>query len=125
MAQVYDAVFLSRWDVLWHTPLLDLSHLGGWHERRPRTFWLPRICVPVLNGTVGASFRNGICGGGSSNWLASQAARECSRAARACQPDMTPEARELYVMDWRAPLPPHRRATPTARCGRTCSATAY
>ena len=33
-------------------------------------------------------------------WLATQASNECSGAARACQRDMTAEARQLYVMDW-------------------------
>lgn len=112
----YDAVLLSRWDVLWQQPLLDLSGLQGWHphdpERRRRSVWLPRICAPVelgaepkseavrLSERAGAAFRGSFCGGGASPWLASQSARECSRAARACQTDMTAEARELYVMDW-------------------------
>ena len=109
----YDAVLLSRWDVLWQVPLLDLHALSGWHlhepSRRRRTVWLPRICAPVELGTsdeqranerAGAAFRGALCGGGASPWLASQAANECGRAARACQPDLTAEARELYVMDW-------------------------
>ena len=101
----YDAVFLSRWDVLWHTPLLQLgARLPGWHashERRRRTVWLPRICVPVEpGGQLGMALRSGICGGGASAWLATQSAAECAPAARACQGDMTTEARQLYVMDW-------------------------
>ena len=108
----YDAVFLSRWDVLWRTPLLDIRALHGWHpqrERRARTVWLPRICTPLLEaagGNAGASFRAGVCGGMPSLWLASQAAVEChSQLARACQRDMAAEARELYVMDVRAHTP--------------------
>ena len=114
----YTAVLLSRWDVLWQKPILDLHSLVGWHphepERRRRTVWLPRICAPLsfdarpieeragasFDERAGAAFRVAFCGGGASPWQASQAARECSRAARACQPDMTAEARELYVMDW-------------------------
>ena len=44
----YDLVFLSRWDVLWRTPLLDVRALPGWHaqrERRRRTVWLPRCAA--------------------------------------------------------------------------------
>jgi hypothetical protein len=104
-AFTYDAVFLSRWDVLWQAPLLNLRELSGWHaqrERRARTFWLPRICAPVdqPGGSLGNAFRTSVCGGGSTPWLATQAAVECSPAARACQHDMRPEARELLVMDW-------------------------
>jgi hypothetical protein len=100
----YDVVFLSRWDILWRTPLLELRALPRWHahrERRRRTVWLPRICIPIDGGDrPGSAFRSAVCGGSASTWLATQAARECSRAARACQPDMSLEARELYVMDW-------------------------
>jgi hypothetical protein len=101
----YDAVLLSRWDVLWAQPLLSVRRLPGWQPlpaQRRGNVWLPRICTPVAAGNVGGGFRSAVCGGGSSLWLASQAARECSPPARACQPDMTPEARELYVMDWYA-----------------------
>lgn len=124
----YDAVFLSRWDVLWKIPL-RLPELPGWRwaaEKRRRSVWLPRICAPVARGDrAGFRMRQAICGGAPSAWLASQAAHECSPAARACQHDMTREvrhrhrrglnanprprpnpspnrlqARELYVMDW-------------------------
>ena len=102
--QKYDAVFLSRWDVLWQTPLLELGRLRGFHaarEQRSRRVWLPRICVPVEPGaSAGGSLRTNICGGGPSMWLATQSANECSRQARACQPDMSMEARQLYIMDW-------------------------
>ena len=106
----YDMVFLSRWDVLWSKPLLTIHTLRGFHpfaERRRRKVWLPRICAPVepqvpLGGTYANSvgLRSSICGGAPSQWLASQAANECGRVARACQGDMTAEARQLYVMDW-------------------------
>ena len=70
-------------------------------ERRRRVVWLPRICVPVEpGGNNGVPLRAGICGGASTMWLATQASNECSGAARACQRDMTAEARQLYVMDW-------------------------
>ena len=103
----YDAVFLSRWDIMWQTPLVVLhAGLPGWQgrrERRAKTFWLPRICVaPGPQGDVGLGnrLRGQACGGGASPWLATQAAHQCSGLARACQSDMTAEARELYVMDW-------------------------
>ena len=98
----YDAVFLSRWDVLWQTPLLELHRLHGFNSpRRAGRVWLPRICVPVEPGAFqGSALRSGICGGAPSLWLATQSANECSHQARACQPDMTREARQLYVMDW-------------------------
>ena len=99
----YDLVLLSRWDILWSSPLLDVKSLPHWHanrERRRRTVWLPRICAPLESGNAGLALRSAICGGGATPWLASQAARECSAQARACQPDMSAEARELYVMDW-------------------------
>jgi hypothetical protein len=75
----YDAVLLSRWDVLWHTALLEVHRLPGWHARgvkRRATVWLPRICVPVEpGGASGAQLRTGVCGGGASNWLATQSVR--------------------------------------------------
>ena len=101
---MYDLVILLRWDILWRTPLLDVRSLPGWHaqrERRRRSVWLPRICAPIRGGdNIGRGFRQAVCGGMSSSWLATQAARECAQAARACDHDMTAEAREIMVMDW-------------------------
>ena len=94
----YDAVLLSRWDVLWQQPLLDLSGLkagtrtirsdgGGrfgcrasahrWSRGRAQE----RGCA--LERASGRRLPRILCGGGASPWLASQSARECSRAARA------------------------------------------
>ena len=78
-------MLLSRWDVLWQTPFLEVARLPGWHARselRLSKVWLPRICTPIEpHGNVGIALRGGVCGGTASTWLASQAAKECSRAA--------------------------------------------
>lgn len=98
----YNAVYLSRWDVLWQQPFV-LGALPGWSWEatgRHNHVWLPRICAPVLGGHVGHALRASVCGGANSHWSAPQAANECAPGARACAPDMSKEAREIYEMDW-------------------------
>jgi hypothetical protein len=102
----YDAVFLSRWDVLW-ARTMQLEALPGWawprdgRSHNARAVWLPRICAPLLGGAANEPLRTAVCGGPASPFSASQAVRECDPIEnRACQSDLTAEARQTMVMDW-------------------------
>ena len=100
----YDAVLLSRWDVLWQRPLLP-AELPGWATRAAGAVYLPHQCAarwPSRGVPSGPTpMKEAICGGTGSGWRASQAARECrAQDQRACQGDLTAAAREILVLDW-------------------------
>lgn len=108
----YDAVMLSRWDILWHRPLL-LPRLPRWAsaaEGRRGLAWLPRHCIHQRDDDpsgeaarrAGSPTKWQVCGGGASDWKASQAAVLCDgRREKPCNTNQyTLHAREVFVLDW-------------------------
>ena len=98
----YDAVIVSRWDVLWGRPLhlnrLDLSS-GG--------FVVPHFCTHARGVDHRAplernltAFRRAACGGGSSAGQVPTASTACHPSHRPCAGDLSPRAREFYLLDW-------------------------
>ncbi len=99
----YDVVVVSRWDVLWNRPLsfarLDLS--GG-------AFSVPTFCSSQHSAIDKAlesgklnEYRRNVCGGAAhTQTQVPTAATGCVRTHRPCMADLSPRARELYLLDW-------------------------
>ena len=93
-------VMVSRWDVLWQRPFLfgriDVSDDG---------FSVPTYCTHAshvdhksdLEKSLG-EFRKAVCGGMPSAGQVPTAATSCHPLHRPCSPDLSPRARELYLL---------------------------
>ena len=98
----YDVVLVSRWDVLWSRPLI-LSRL----DLSQHAFTVPTFCTHARGVDRQSdvekqlsAFRKLACGGESSAGQLPTAATSCHPSHRPCQPDLSPRAREFYLLDW-------------------------
>ncbi|KOO29522.1 hypothetical protein Ctob_004102, partial [Chrysochromulina tobinii] len=98
----YDVVLVSRWDVLWSRPLI-LSRL----DLSQHAFTVPTFCTHARGVDRQSdvekqlsAFRKLACGGESSAGQLPTAATACHPSHRPCQPDLSPRAREFYLLDW-------------------------
>ncbi|KAL1527577.1 hypothetical protein AB1Y20_008964 [Prymnesium parvum] len=98
----YDVVVVARWDVVWNRPL----DLGGVEVRRA-AFTLPSFCTATGKKdpeagmrAAHADFRRAACGGLASGGQVPTAAISCGGTHRPCMPDLSAEARELFLLDW-------------------------
>ncbi|KAL3921571.1 MAG: hypothetical protein SGPRY_004859 [Prymnesium sp.] len=79
----YDLVILARWDVMWNRPLaLQQIHTRASPTREPE----------VTSGTLALSQASG--------GKVPTAARSCTWLHRPCIGDLSPEAREVFLLDW-------------------------
>ena len=96
----FDSVYIGRWDVLWNRPL-SLPSLPGWATRTATTFWLPHHCAPRLGEPARrVLLKSAVCGGPANGWRGPPAAKECRTDHRPCGGDMSPVAREYFLLDW-------------------------
>ena len=96
----FDSVYIGRWDVLWNRPL-SLPSLPGWATRTANTFWLPHHCVPRLGEpATRVPLKSAVCGGPANGWRGPPAAKQCRTDHRPCGGDMSPMAREYFLLDW-------------------------
>ena len=107
----YEAVLLSRWDVVWQEEL-RFAALPGWQARAPTAAWLPHHCSdsrPREHEARG-SMRQHVCGGKHSGFRVPVTSVECHWQERACQKDLSPQARAIFLVDWWVIFRPSRAA---------------
>ena len=107
----YEAVLLSRWDVVWQEEL-RFAALPGWQARAPTSAWLPHHCSDARprEHEARGSMRQHVCGGKHSGFRVPVTSVECHWQERACQKDLSPQARAIFLVDWWVIFRPSRAA---------------